>query len=459
MGVKAALLVTLLLVLPLMVGLASIPTVEADSGLAGSQWPKAQCDSRNSGMSPYSASHNDGTLKWSIQVNEELRGSPVIGSDGTIYINSDRNLLAFDRDGTQKWTHEVGFSRSTPAIGDDGTIYVLTNHDGLKAIGRNGDLKWTSEESSEAPLAIGKDGKLYFGKWGKGFVCLSKNGEELWTDDTTTYFAKAIPAIRGNGNVVLGHEEYRTVTEYDANGNTVWEVLASGLVNSATVMATDGTVYVCGYTFPGGHVEAFDKKGNRKWHHELDEWPDGNPCIGPDGTLYVMARDDRIHALDPEGNERWSVSIGRYGWGNLVVSADGTVFVGNVDGNMTAIKDGKIRWTFKAGDNIYSTPAIDKEGVLYFGCDDGMLYAVGMDRTFTDTVVDHMLYIVLLILLAVVGVATFVKLNKRKGDRTEKVDTATQQHPERHSHDEIYGTHQDQSRYDQERPGQLPPGP
>jgi hypothetical protein len=70
-----------------------------------------------------------------------------------------------------------------------------------------------------------------------------------------------------------------------------------------------------------------------------------------------------------------------------------------------------------------------------------------------------MLYIVLLILLAVVGVATFVKLNKRKGDRTEKVEAATPQDAQPRSYDDLYGTHQDHSYLSQERPGQRPPGP
>lgn len=459
MGARVALLMTLLLVLPFMVGLASVPSVAADGGLAGSQWPKAQCDGHNTGRSPYKAGHNDGSLKWTFDIGNEVRSSPVIGSDGTIYISSGGHLYALDRDGNERWRTEVGFGRSTPAIGDDGTIYVMTNHEGLHAIGKDGEIKWTSDETGEAAIAIGTEGKLYFGEGNEGFACVSRDGDVLWADDRTTYFVKAIPAIRGNGNVVLGHEEYRLVTEYDANGNTVWEAEARGLINSATVMASDGTVYVFGYTFPGGHIEAFDKAGKRLWHHELDEWPDGSACIGPDGTIYVQARDDRIHAIDPDGDEIWSVDIGRYGWGDVVVSDDGMVFVGNVDGNLTAIEDGEIKWVFKAGDNIFSTPAIDQEGILYFGCDDGKLYAVGKDRTFTDTVMDYMLYIVLLILLPVAGVAIFVVLRRWKGARTEAAHADASPHGDATSYDEMYRTQQDHSYLWQERPGQRPRPP
>ena len=452
-------LVTLLLILPAVIGVVTGPGVMADDALAGSQWPKAHCDAKNTGRSPYTAGHNDGQLKWSVNLSEELRGSPVIGSDGTIYITAEGNLLALDRDGSERWSYEVGTGYSTPAIGNDGTIFVMTNYNGLYAIRDDGTLKWTADVSSRAPLAIGKDGNLYLGDSSRGFLCVSSDGEELWLDDRTTYFTKGIAAIRGNGNVVLGHEEYRLVTEYDASGNTVWEVLASGLVKAPTVMASDGTVYVCSYTIPGGHLEAFDTEGQRLWHLEFEEWTDGSPCIGPDGTIYVMVRDDRIHAIDPDGVELWSVDIGRYGWGNPVVSDDGTVFVGNVDGNVTAIRDGEVRWTFKAGDNVYSTPALDEHGILYFGCDDGKLYALGDDRTLADTVMDHTAYIVVVALGIVVGTAVLVRFRRRGRSGAADARAATQHVQEPHPYEAIYGTHHDRGRYDQERPGQLPPPP
>jgi outer membrane protein assembly factor BamB len=59
------------------------------------------------------------------------------------------------------------------------------------------------------------------------------------------------------------------------------------------------------------------------------------------------------------------------------VAADGSVIVASFDGTVAAVgPDGRRRWSFAAGDRIYSTPAIDGEGVVYFGADGGSLYAL-----------------------------------------------------------------------------------
>jgi PKD repeat protein len=56
--------------------------------------------------------------------------SPVIGSDGTIYIGNygDYKIYAINPDGTFKWSYATGAGiRDAPAIGSDGTLYVGSN--------------------------------------------------------------------------------------------------------------------------------------------------------------------------------------------------------------------------------------------------------------------------------------------------------------------------------------------
>ena len=54
--------------------------------------------------------------------------SPAVGSDGTIYIESeDYSVYALGSDGYLKWQRNVNvFPYSSPAIGTDGTIYVAS---------------------------------------------------------------------------------------------------------------------------------------------------------------------------------------------------------------------------------------------------------------------------------------------------------------------------------------------
>ncbi|AEH51461.1 PQQ-binding-like beta-propeller repeat protein [Pseudothermotoga thermarum] len=95
------------------------------SSLANSPWPKFRGDAQNTGRSPYSGPQTP-TLKWMYKTGGSVESSPVIGSDGTIYVGSwDKNVYALDPNGTLKWRFETDDRViSSPAIGSDGTIYV-----------------------------------------------------------------------------------------------------------------------------------------------------------------------------------------------------------------------------------------------------------------------------------------------------------------------------------------------
>ena len=62
------------------------------------------------------------------------------------------------------------------------------------------------------------------------------------------------------------------------------------------------------------------------------------------------------------------------------MAADGTIYVGGEDALLYAINpDGSLRWTFRTGDRIRSSPSIGTDGTIYFGSFDGRLYAVHPD--------------------------------------------------------------------------------
>jgi outer membrane protein assembly factor BamB len=93
--------------------------------------------------------------------------SPVIGSDGTIYIGTrfSDGLFAYNPNGSLKWAYrDVEGMTTVPAIGNNGTIYFGTT-DGLIALNPNGTLKWiyTTPDSSftQSPPSIGSDGTIY----------------------------------------------------------------------------------------------------------------------------------------------------------------------------------------------------------------------------------------------------------------------------------------------------------
>ena len=73
---------------------------------------------------------SDGVKKWEFTTEGEIRSTPVVGEDGTIYVGSnDLNVYALNPDGTKKWEHFTSGLRfgkvvTSPAIGADGTLYI-----------------------------------------------------------------------------------------------------------------------------------------------------------------------------------------------------------------------------------------------------------------------------------------------------------------------------------------------
>ena len=109
-----------------------------------------------------------------------VNSSPVIASDGTIYIGSadlggvNGHVYAINPDGTQKWDFiALGPVHSSAAIAADGTIYI--GSDGphrrettgyLYSIDSEWDLKIGSRDlfgHVKSSPAIGSDGTIYVG--------------------------------------------------------------------------------------------------------------------------------------------------------------------------------------------------------------------------------------------------------------------------------------------------------
>ena len=108
----------------------------------------------------------DGALRWKYesQGNNLATSGPVVSSDGTIYFgHPDGHLYAFDSSGAKKWDTEVGVSiASTPVLASDGTIFIAANRY-LQAVSREGKILARTDVGNMVtpPLTIASDGTVY----------------------------------------------------------------------------------------------------------------------------------------------------------------------------------------------------------------------------------------------------------------------------------------------------------
>ena len=123
----------------------------------------------------------DGTLKWqfTLQFNMPLfiTTSPVLDSDGTIYMGDDEYFYALNPDGSLKWHYKTeGRMQSSPAVDGDSSVYVCTatginlkllvlEIGSIYAFNNDGILKWQYKNFYGGPSspAIAEDGTIYVG--------------------------------------------------------------------------------------------------------------------------------------------------------------------------------------------------------------------------------------------------------------------------------------------------------
>jgi outer membrane protein assembly factor BamB len=83
------------------------------------------------------------------------------------------------------------------------------------------------------------------------------------------------------------------------------------------------------------------------------------------------------------GTLKWTYDAGEFIFSSAAVGSDGTIYVGLGDANMLAAVngDGTVLWNFNADGYVYSSPAIDSEGSIYISSGNGTFYSIRRDGT------------------------------------------------------------------------------
>ena len=353
---------------------------------------------------------NTPLVRWKMRTNGWC-GSPVVDSDGTVYFfDSNRGLTAVDRYGQRQWIfrlpptspppdlspaegrewRELGLGGSTathaPALDTDGTVYIgVTFHPhptpegarlGLYAVRPGGKLKWffeTGDPVTSSPN-IGADGTIYFST-SRALIALATDGSEKWRHARDGDRVKwSTPAIGRRGlttDLPMAHSpksgsENRIpstgLTEPGMQSEIIYVVGRKLLA-----LAPDGKL-VWAYQPHDGRIKGFA----------------AHPTVAGDGTVFFAAG-TWMYAVNPDGSERWRRDIG---WteSSPALDANGTIFIGarsdtGKSGALLAMEPtrGAKIWSFPVRTYIDSSPAVGRDGTVYFGSDDGIFYAVTTD--------------------------------------------------------------------------------
>jgi len=238
--------------------------------------------------------------------------SPVLDSNGNVYVGAGNYLYAFRPDGSIKFSYHLGDRALKPTIGPNGMIYV-TAWDGVKF----GSI-----------YAIRPDGSL----------------NPNWSNNPQTIlFYNAPPVLTPDGSLVIIPTEAQRVYALktsdglpDPNWGLTGVLLGSG-------------------------------SGSPK------NAPAVGPGATSKGTVYIGASDKKVYALSGENGSTLLTSpvIASEGFSSTPLVSGGTVYVGSFDDHLYALDTSNlsVKWSYYAAGNVQSTPVVDANGAVYFGSD------------------------------------------------------------------------------------------
>ena len=321
--------------------------------------------------------NNDGPyieprIAWSEILGDMEFSSLAMGADNIIYFAANNKLLAYTTSGMFVWECALGNNLESPVLDQSGNIYVQDKKCNLYAVSSDGQKKW--EFKIDLPYsigykmpAIGPEGNVYI--VGDSVYAFNSEGTKLWSyfPEEYHYFGPMLittstPTVGSDGTVyiVLHPEHQLDLVALNQDGTEKWHTIITDAyycVGSITI-GQDGTLYFPGETGDGDphYLYAYTKNGDLKWRIEAPYLNRirASVSIGEDGTLYIGTKASDAHeavfmALDPD--------------------------------------NGQIYWEFiterthGVPDDIYVSATIGKDGIIYFSCENSILYALNNDGT------------------------------------------------------------------------------
>jgi outer membrane protein assembly factor BamB len=396
---------------------------------------------------------------WSpIIFPSEMCGTPSIDQNGIIYLSTNKsNVYAYNiSNGQQKWQVPINdISLSDVAIDNNKQIYV-TSQKALNIIdSSNGLLTWRFTINSSGGVnstpTIDSSNNVYFGGFDGTYNSLySVNcATRTFNWKYKTLFGgaiKNIPMISNNQHIYFGandgyiydlsgngpnilsqppiapmhmmNPQHTGITSYHGPNNTptlTWTKSfgATNLFVSPSIgIASDDTLYIGSND---GYVYALNPNGNIKWQKKVNDSnlftsPNSmytTPAIGKNGTIYIGSNEGYMFALEPiNGNIKWKYNAGYPLQSSPILDTNDNIYFG-AGQSVYSITDGfdyaYLRWLrpFDTSANVNSSPALGQNGFLYFGSDDGYLYAVNSltgvlqwkkNLSLPDTLITHPIY-------------------------------------------------------------------
>jgi eukaryotic-like serine/threonine-protein kinase len=291
-------------------------------------------------------------INWKFQTQGRVYATPAVSGDIVLIGSGDSTFYAVSKKtGKQIWNYKAdGAIHSSPCVVDN-FVFFGTTGGSLYALNiETGNLSWKFDSGGEKMLDVWD---YYISS-----PC-AYNGFVYW----------------GSGDGFLYAIDCKT-------GNLVWKFKANGIIH-ATPLAYDDKVYFG--DFSGYFYSLNAINGDINWQFRTigdTYFPNGEIQKGAtlnNGIIYFGSRDYNIYALSAKtGRGHWNMKeLGSWVIAEPLVYKE-YIYVGTSDTHRfycLSKVNGKIVWQIPLPMRVYGS-AIEQNGIIYFGCFDGILRGV-----------------------------------------------------------------------------------
>ncbi|WP_372369780.1 PQQ-binding-like beta-propeller repeat protein [Candidatus Uabimicrobium sp. HlEnr_7] len=314
-------------------------------------------------------------LKWSFKTKQAIHTSPI-GAYNNIYVGSDAGILyAIDsKSGEEKWQYKIGETiYATPVI-DKGTVYLGSLKRKLFAINaKNGKKLWDFPIGGNIKSsAIVVNNVIFFASMDKCIYAVNTKTRNLLWKYRTNAGILSSPVIKNNVLYIASKD--KNIYALNVNsGSLLWKFTTKREFEYATPAIYGNRIH---FGSIDGSFYSLSLDGKQKLRFETPESIYSSPCL-VQNVAYFGNKDGSFYAIYLKtGKKIWESQVNN----PISTSPIGTskfIYFTCQDGYIYELdrKTGQQTWSYNIGIEITKSSPMIYHNVLYFGGDNGYLYA------------------------------------------------------------------------------------
>lgn len=314
-------------------------------------------------------------LKWSFKAKKAIHTSPI-AAYSMVYVGSDAGIVyAVDaQSGKEKWQHEIGgIVYATPAI-DKGVVYIGSLKRKLFALhATTGEKLWDfvvrGEIKSSAAVV---DGIVFFASVDKHVYAVDvKKRNLLWKYKTNGGILSS-PVIKNNVLYIASKDKHIYALHY-TSGKLLWKYKSDREFEYATPAVYGNYIH---FASIDGAFYSLSMSGKQKLRYETPESIYASPCL-LQGIAYIVNKNGECYGIHLQsGKKIWEAEVNNSVSTSPIVTSKSIYFTCQ-DGYIYELdrKNGQQTWSYNIGIEITKSSPMIYRDTLYFGGDNGYLYA------------------------------------------------------------------------------------